>query len=193
MANIFPLFGSNKTERSVSMNPIQTFTYQSSTVRTVERDGEPWFVLKDVCDVLGISKYRDVSERLDPDERGSVRVDTPGGPQTMTRSTNPASIPSSSARTSPRPSRSANGSRPKSFRPSAAQAAIRKSNSPPPNSFSRRRACWSSRSAASPRWNSQRSRRERGLPSSPPPPPPARIPGRTRPDTPSARCARSIR
>lgn len=23
------------------MNPIQTFTYQSSTVRTVERDGEP--------------------------------------------------------------------------------------------------------------------------------------------------------
>ena len=66
------------------MNPIQTFTYQSSTVRTVERDGEPWFVLKDVCDVLGISKYRDVSERLDPDERGSVRVDTPGGPQTMT-------------------------------------------------------------------------------------------------------------
>lgn len=66
------------------MNPIQTFTYQQSTVRTVERDGEPWFVLKDVCDVLGISKYRDVSERLDPDERGSVRVDTLGGPQTMT-------------------------------------------------------------------------------------------------------------
>lgn len=66
------------------MNALQTFTYQSYTVRTVERDGEPWFVLKDVCDVLGISKYRDVSERLDPDERGAVRVDTLGGPQTMT-------------------------------------------------------------------------------------------------------------
>lgn len=66
------------------MNDLQTFTYQSSEVRTVQRDGAPWFVLRDVCQVLGISKYRDTAERLDPDERGSVRVDTPGGPQEMT-------------------------------------------------------------------------------------------------------------
>ena len=66
------------------MNDLQIFTYQQSAVRTVERDGEPWFVLKDVCDVLGISKYRDVSERLDADEREPVKVDTPGGPQMMT-------------------------------------------------------------------------------------------------------------
>lgn len=52
--------------------------------RTLEINGEPWFVLKDVCDALGISKYRDVSERLDPDERKPVRVDTLGGPQMMT-------------------------------------------------------------------------------------------------------------
>ena len=50
------------------MNALQTFTYQSSTVRTVERDGEPWFVLKDVCDVLGISNPSVVACRLDPDE-----------------------------------------------------------------------------------------------------------------------------
>lgn len=66
------------------MNDLQIFTYQQNAVRTVERDGEPWFVLKDVCDVLGISKYRDVSERLDADEREPVKVDTPGGPQMMT-------------------------------------------------------------------------------------------------------------
>lgn len=66
------------------MNELQIFTYQQNAVRTVERDGEPWFVLKDVCDVLGISKYRDVSERLDADEREPVKVDTPGGPQMMT-------------------------------------------------------------------------------------------------------------
>lgn len=66
------------------MNDFQIFTYQQNAVRTVERDGEPWFVLKDVCDVLGISKYRDVSERLDADEREPVKVDTPGGPQMMT-------------------------------------------------------------------------------------------------------------
>jgi len=36
---------------------------------------------KDVCLVLGISKYRDAVSRLDEDERGSVKLDTLGGPQ----------------------------------------------------------------------------------------------------------------
>lgn len=66
------------------MNEMQTFVYSGAEVRTVRKDGAPWFVLKDVCGVLGISKYRDVAERLDPDERGPVRVDTPGGSQEMT-------------------------------------------------------------------------------------------------------------
>jgi prophage antirepressor-like protein len=66
------------------MNEMQTFVYSGAEVRTVQKDGAPWFVLKDVCGVLGISKYRDVAERLDPDERGPVRVDTLGGVQEMT-------------------------------------------------------------------------------------------------------------
>lgn len=66
------------------MNEMQTFVYSGAEVRTVQKDGTPWFVLKDVCGVLGISKYRDVAERLDPDERGPVRVDTLGGSQEMT-------------------------------------------------------------------------------------------------------------
>ena len=65
------------------MNELQVFSYNSSEVRTVMRDGEPWFCLKDVCAVLGISKYRDVAARLDPDEREPVRVDTLGGTQEM--------------------------------------------------------------------------------------------------------------
>ena len=63
------------------MNDMQIFTYGETPVRTVMKDNEPWFVLKDVCEVLGISKYRDTADRLDPDERGSVRVDTLGGAQ----------------------------------------------------------------------------------------------------------------
>ena len=66
------------------MNELQTFTYQDSPIRTVQLDGEPWFVLKDVCAVLGISKYRDTADRLDEDERGAARVDTLGGAQDMT-------------------------------------------------------------------------------------------------------------
>lgn len=75
-----------KTEKGdrVDMNELKVFRYEENDVRTVEKDGEPWFVLKDVCRVLGISKYRGAAERLDPDEREPVRVDTPGGPQEMT-------------------------------------------------------------------------------------------------------------
>ena len=65
------------------MNELQIFNYNGNEVRTIQKDGEPWFVLKDVCEVLGISKYRDTADRLDPDERGPVRVDTLGGEQEM--------------------------------------------------------------------------------------------------------------
>ena len=44
---------------------------------------EPVFVAKDVCKILGISKYRDALNRLDQDERCTVRVDTLGGAQEM--------------------------------------------------------------------------------------------------------------
>lgn len=66
------------------MNELQVFNYNGNEVRTIQKDGEPWWVLKDVCGILGISKYRDTASRLDEDERGSVRVDTPGGEQEMT-------------------------------------------------------------------------------------------------------------
>lgn len=50
------------------MNKIQIFNYNSSEVRTIQKEGEPWFVLKDVCEVLGMSNSRMVAERLDGDE-----------------------------------------------------------------------------------------------------------------------------
>ena len=50
----------------------------------VEKKGEDFiFCAKDVCNVLGISKYRDALDKLDDDERGLVKVDTPGGKQEM--------------------------------------------------------------------------------------------------------------
>lgn len=50
------------------MADIQVFTYQRSEVRTVELNGEPWFVLKDVCEVLGIADHKVTARRLDADE-----------------------------------------------------------------------------------------------------------------------------
>ena len=50
-------------------------------VRIVPVDGKLMFVAKDVCDCLEITKHRDAISRLDSDERGSVKLDTPGGKQ----------------------------------------------------------------------------------------------------------------
>lgn len=50
-------------------------------VRVVMRDDAIWFVSMDLCRALNISNHRDAIARLDDDERGSVLVDTPGGPQ----------------------------------------------------------------------------------------------------------------
>ncbi len=65
------------------MNNIQIFKYENNDVRTVEMNGEPWFVLKDVCKVLGIGNSRMVVDRLDEDEKGVSRIDTPGGLQNV--------------------------------------------------------------------------------------------------------------
>lgn len=65
------------------MNELQVFRYRSIEVRTVEVNGEPWFVLKDVCAVLGIGNSRMVFDRLDSDEKGVSQIDTPGGLQNV--------------------------------------------------------------------------------------------------------------
>ncbi len=65
-------------------NNLQTWNYENSEIRTVEKDGEPWWVLADVCKVLEISNSRNVSSRLETDEKGVTLVDTLGGTQQMT-------------------------------------------------------------------------------------------------------------
>ena len=56
------------------MNEITIFKYKSDKVRTIIKDGEPWFALKDVCDILEIQNSRNVQERLDEDEKNTVCI-----------------------------------------------------------------------------------------------------------------------
>lgn len=56
------------------MNDLQIFNYSGKEVRTVEQNGEPWFVLKDVCDVLGLNDPHTVARKLDEDERQQMPV-----------------------------------------------------------------------------------------------------------------------
>lgn len=58
--------------------------YQDHPVRIVEKGGEPWFVAKDVCDVLEIKNSRQATSYLDEDEKGVITNDTPSGEQVMT-------------------------------------------------------------------------------------------------------------
>ena len=66
-------------------NLMKVFEHEKfGSVRTVYQNNEPWFVAKDVCECLSISKYRNAISRLDEDEREPFEVDTLGGKQEMT-------------------------------------------------------------------------------------------------------------
>lgn len=65
------------------MNELQIFNYNGNEVRTIQKDGEPWWVLKDVCNILSIRNPADVFIRLDEDEKGVGQIDTLGGKQHM--------------------------------------------------------------------------------------------------------------
>lgn len=60
------------------MNELQVFTYNGNEVRTIQKDGEPWWVLKDVCSVLELSDTNKTAERLDADELTRIKFVTGG-------------------------------------------------------------------------------------------------------------------
>ena len=56
---------------------IKLFNYGDNAVRTIEKDGEVWFVAKDVCDILEIKNSRDAISVLDDDEKLTSEIPTP--------------------------------------------------------------------------------------------------------------------
>lgn len=66
------------------MSNLIPFDYSGQTVRTIDLDGEPWFVAADVSAVLELGNPRSSLALLDDDEKGVHAVDTPGGVQRVT-------------------------------------------------------------------------------------------------------------
>ncbi|MBB6446512.1 phage antirepressor [Bacillus benzoevorans] len=60
------------------MNQLQVFNFKQNEVRTILKDGQPWFVVKDVCDVLEISNPSKAVSRLDDDERSNFKLGRQG-------------------------------------------------------------------------------------------------------------------
>ena len=60
-------------------NEIQKFDFKGASLRTLtDEAGEPWFVAKDVCDILEISNPSDALKRLDDDERSRFNLGRQG-------------------------------------------------------------------------------------------------------------------
>ena len=68
------------------MSKMQIFKNDNfGAIRTLEISGEPWFVGKDIAEVLGYSNPRDaLSKHVDSEDKGVAKCDTLGGSQELT-------------------------------------------------------------------------------------------------------------
>lgn len=67
------------------MNEMKIFNFEDNEVRTQTINGEPWFVGKDVADILGYSNpAKAISDHVDDEDKGQNDTFTPGGMQIMT-------------------------------------------------------------------------------------------------------------
>jgi anti-repressor protein len=54
---------------------IQTFNFNNAPLRTLtDENGDPWFVAKDVCDILELSNITEALRPLDDDEKVNFRI-----------------------------------------------------------------------------------------------------------------------
>ena len=64
------------------MNDLKIFENEAfGAVRVVEHNGEPWFVAKDLCEVLGLGNVTEALRGLDEDEKGYFRISEGTSPQ----------------------------------------------------------------------------------------------------------------
>jgi len=64
----------------MSTTALQPLTFEGKNVRVITgEDGEPWFLLKDVCKVLGLFNTGMVASRIDEDQKSTINL-IDGGP-----------------------------------------------------------------------------------------------------------------
>lgn len=75
------MLNSTKNEVPKESGQLEVFNFskEKSPVRVRLINGEPWFVAKDVCEVLGIANHKDAVSRLDDDEKGGSVLPTQFG------------------------------------------------------------------------------------------------------------------
>lgn len=58
------------------MSNLSIFNYNEASVRAISVDGEPWFVAKDICKILGLENVSQALGRLDADEIKQLPYET---------------------------------------------------------------------------------------------------------------------
>ncbi len=67
------------------MQELQTFNFEELPVRTLEVDGEPYFIGKDVADILGYANGRDaLSKHVDAEDKLTSQITTAGQNRNVT-------------------------------------------------------------------------------------------------------------
>ncbi|HDZ7513383.1 TPA: ORF6C domain-containing protein [Staphylococcus aureus] len=67
------------------MQELQTFNFEELPVRTLEVDGEPYFIGKDVADILGYANGRDaLSKHVDAEDKLTSQIATAGQNRNVT-------------------------------------------------------------------------------------------------------------
>ncbi len=66
------------------MSNIIPFVFETQAIRIVRDDaGEPWFVVNDICEALGLGNPTAAVAKFDVTEKGLSSIETPGGRQQM--------------------------------------------------------------------------------------------------------------
>lgn len=81
--NMITPITTSTTSATQTINPFQLFNNpEFGDLRCIEKDGEPWFVGKDVAAALGYGDTTQaIRKHVDPEDKGGVEMTTPGGKQ----------------------------------------------------------------------------------------------------------------
>ncbi|GEM_PF-5412363 len=73
-----------KPHPAVSPVLLIPFSYESKEIRVIQDQfGNPWWVAKDVCDILGLGNVTNALVRIPDNHKGVNRIKTPGGTQKL--------------------------------------------------------------------------------------------------------------
>ncbi len=60
-------------------NALSTFKFSATDIRIVVANGDPWFIARDVCDVLGFNRMDNAHRSLSEEQKGKSPHQVRGG------------------------------------------------------------------------------------------------------------------